>query len=176
MFWTFALDIFHYIHHEKAWTKSLRGKRILIISSFIESIREKVPIRKKLYDNVDLFPECSFVYAKPPQTQGGEPTRDFETELKDFYKRLDLLKDDYDVALCSAGGYGNLICNHIYESHKKSAIYVGGTLQVFFGILGARWLKERPDVVRLYMNEHWSRPKPSERPIGASSIEGGCYF
>jgi hypothetical protein len=35
---------------------------------------------------------------------------------------------------------------------------------MLFGVLGARWLKETPDAVRLYLNEHWSRPKsPSAR-------------
>jgi hypothetical protein len=176
MFWVFALDIFHYIYDPKAWTKALRGKRILIISAFTDSIREKVPIREKIYDGVDLFPGCSFIYAKPPQTQAGETSRAFEQELNDFTKRLDVIKDDYDVALVSCGGYGNLVCNYIYENHKKSAIYVGGVLQMYFGVLGGRWLKERPDVLRLFMNEHWSRPKASERPRNCDQVEGGCYW
>jgi hypothetical protein len=176
MFWVFALDIFHYIYDSKAWTKSLKDKRILIISPFIDSIREKVPIRDKLYDGVDLFPGCSFIYAKPPMTQAGEPSRDFETELNEFTKRLDYIKNDYDVALVSCGGYGNLVCNYIFEKHKKSAIYVGGVLQMYFGVLGSRWLKERPDVVRLYLNPHWSKPKASERPLNCDQVEGGCYW
>jgi hypothetical protein len=45
---------------------------------------------------------------------------------------------------------------------------------MLFGVLGARWLKETPDAVRLYLNEHWSRPKsPSAR---LQNIENGCYF
>jgi len=175
-FWAFALDIFHYIYDPQAWTKSLRGKRILIISSFVESIKEKIPLRHKLYDGVDLFPECTFIYMKPPMTQAGEPSREFEVELNDFTRKLDTIQGDYDVALVSCGGYGNLVCNYIYEKHRKSAIYVGGVLQMYFGVLGGRWLKERADVVRLFLNEHWSRPKTTERPANSQQVEGGCYW
>ena len=176
MFWVFALDIFHYIYDPKAWTKSLKGKRILIISAFVDSIREKIPLRNKLYDGVDLFPDCTFIFIKPPMTQAGEHSREFEIELNEFTKKLDAIRDDYDIALASCGGYGNLVCNYIYEKHKKSAIYVGGVLQMYFGILGGRWLKERADVVRLFLNEHWSRPKMSERPINCDQVEGACYW
>jgi len=176
VFWAFALDIFHYVYDPKAWTKSLQGKRILVISPFIESIREKVPLRTKLFDGVDLFPECKFVYIKPPMTQAGEPCQEFDVELLNFTKRLDELRDQYDVALVSCGGYGNPVCNYIFEKHGKSAVYVGGVLQMYFGVLGARWLKERPDAVRLFLNEHWSRPKVSERPANCEAIEKGCYW
>jgi hypothetical protein len=152
--WSFALDIFHYIY-ATPWTQALAKKRILIISPFIASFQEKLPNLAKIYDGVELFPECEFVFIKPPQTDSQE----FDVELSDFYKNLDLIRDTYDVALLSCGGYANPICNYIYENHGKSAIYVGGVLQMYFGILGNRWLKERPDVCRLFMNEFWSRPK-----------------
>jgi hypothetical protein len=172
-FWTFAMDIFHYIH-SVPWTHSLRGRRLLIVSAFEDSIREVLPNHAKIY-GVDLFPECTFTTIKPPQTQAAEPSREFDVELTDFCKRLDAIKDTYDVALVACGGYGNLVCNHMYES-GKSAIYVGGVLQMYFGVLGNRWLRERPDVVRLYMNEHWTRPKESEKPKNFQAVEGSCYW
>ena len=175
MAWSFALDIFHYIY-DTPWTQALQGKRILIISSFEESIREKIAIRSQIYDGVDLFPDCEFVFLKPPMTQADEPSREFDVEFAEFTDKLDSMWGDYDIALVSCGGYGNLVCNHIYEIHLKSAIYIGGVLQMYFGIVGARWFAERPDVVRLFMNEHWSRPKPSERPKGCEKVEKGCYW
>jgi len=173
--WAFSLDIFHYIFNTP-WTHALRGKRILIISSFEKSIQEKLPIREKIY-GVDLFPECSFVTIIPPQTQCEFNSGDsyFGDHLSKFKQELDEIKDTYDIALVSCGGYGNLVCNYIFES-GKSAIYVGGVLQMYFGILGGRWLKERPDVVRIFLNEHWSRPKQEEKPTGYQNIEGGCYW
>jgi hypothetical protein len=169
--WASVLDIYHYIY-ETPWTHALKGKRILIISPFEKSIKEKIPIREKIY-GIDLFPDCEIITICPPQTQGNEPSEDFIIELKRFTDRLDLL--EYDGALVSCGGYGNLVCNHIYNT-GKSSIYVGGVLQMYFGILGNRWLQERPDVIRLFLNSYWSKPKQEEIPNGSKNIENGCYW
>ena len=175
MIWAFALDIFHYIH-SNPWTTALCGKRILIISSFVDSMKENILHRSKLYDDVDLFPECSFLFIRPPITNAGEISQEFDIELEEFYQKLDVLKDDYDVALLACGGYANPICSYIYRNHKKSAIYVGGVLQMYFGILGNRWITERPDILHLYCNDFWKRPKLTERPRQYEKIENGCYW
>ena len=172
-FWAFTLDIFHNIYNVP-WTQSLKGKRLLIISPFIESMKEKVDILPEIYGK-NLFPECSFVFIKPPQTQGECESEEFDIELEKFMKEIERLKDDFDIALCSCGGYGNLVCAEIYKL-GKSAIYIGGVLQMYFGIYGNRWLKERPDILRLFMNKHWSRPKEEECPNGHKKVEGGCYW
>lgn len=171
--WALSLDIFHYIY-STPWTHALRGKRVLIVSPFEQSIREKLPIRSKIY-GIDLFPECEISTICPPQTHAGEESAEFDVELERFKKRLDQIKDTYDIALLSCGGYANPVAAYLFEC-GKSAVYVGGVLQMYFGILGGRWLKERPDVVRMYLNEHWSRPKESERPKNCKNIEGGCYW
>jgi hypothetical protein len=171
--WSFAMDVFHNIYNNP-WTLSLRGKRILIISSFVDSIKEKIDDREKIY-GVDLFPECKFVFLKPPQTQGDNPSREFIEELKDFHRQIDEVINDFDVALVSCGGYGNLICSYIYQQ-GKSAIYVGGVLQMYFGIYGERWVRERPDVLNFFLNKHWSRPKESEKPKNNQKIENNCYW
>jgi hypothetical protein len=175
MFWANALDIFHYIR-SCPWTTALRGKKVLIISSFAESINEKLAIREHLYDGVDLFPDCEIITLRPPQTQGTEPSSQyFGTDLRTFLEKIDELDGKYDIALVSCGGYGNLVCSHIFK-RGKSAIYVGGVLQMYFGILGTRWLLERGDAVRLYLNEYWSRPKDSEKPSNHATIEKACYW
>lgn len=171
--WAHALDVFEYINY-KPWTISLKGKRILIISSFIESIKQKIPIREKIY-GIDLFPECTFEFIKPPQTNGNEISLEWDLELKKFTNELDNMIDMYDIALVSAGGYGNLICDYIY-CKGKSAVYVGGTLQMYFGIYGNRWLQERPSILRLYLNGYWSRPTEEEKPKNYKAIEGSCYW
>jgi hypothetical protein len=178
MFCSFAFDIFHYIHSSKnPWTLALKGKRILIISAFEESILEKLPNRDKIY-GLELFPDCTFVTIKPPQTQGDEPSDEYYIEADRFFKRLDKLKNKYDIALVSCGGYGNMVCNYIYENHEKSAIYVGGVLQMYFGILGNRWRRERYDIIKLFVdgNPYWSSPKESEKPKNHVNVEGSCYW
>jgi len=171
MAWARALDVFNYIH-SNAWTTALKGKRILIISAFIESIKEK--IGKPIYP-VDLFPDCSFVFIKPPQTQGENLSLEWYIEYDKWFKLLDTYKDEYDVALVSCGGTGNIVCNHIFEC-GKSAIYIGGVLSTYFGVYNSRMLSENKYAVTAYLNQHWSRPKVSERPAGFKNVESGCYW
>ena len=171
--WGFVFDIFHYIK-AMPWTFTLKGKRVLIVSSFADTMREKDKTRDKVY-GIDLFPECNLMYIKPPQTQADEPCDGFTIELERFYKQLDSISGNYDVALVAAGGYGNLICDHIYNT-GHSAIYVGGVLQMYFGIIGQRWIRERSDVIRHYINEHWTRPSDQEKPRNYTAIEKSCYW
>ena len=172
-FWNAAFDVFNYIH-TLPWTLALRGKRLLIVSAFTRSIQEKLPYIKDIYGR-DLFPECTITTIQPPQTHGQGMCREFNEELEYFCHELDKLKDTYDVALVSCGGYSNLVCNHIYEHNGKSAICVGGVLQMYFGIVGERWLHTNKDIISLYMNKYWSRPKDIEKPMNYQSVEGGYY-
>ena len=171
--YAFSFDIFQFIHNNP-WTHSLKDKRVLFISPFEESIKEKIEIRKHIY-GIDLFPGCEILTIKPPQTQGNENSKEFDIELDKFIKKLDNIQNNYDIALVSCGGYGTLVCNHIFKT-GKSAIYVGGVLQMYWGILGQRWLRERPDIIRLYLNEYWTRPKENEKPKDYKNVEGSCYW
>ena len=178
--WTKAFDIFHYIYGTP-WTHALKGKRILIVSSFAETIRKQIAVRQNLYDGVDLFPDCSFVFIQPPQTHGAIPSTPDDTDyygvyLAKFTTQLNEIKDTYDVALVACGGYGNPVCNHIFESSGKTAINVGGVLQMYFGVAGNRWYRNSPEIIQLFLNEHWTRPSPEERPAGAETIENACYW
>ena len=173
--WAFVYDIYHNIFGQP-WTHALKGKRVLIISAFVESYKKKVEagVLDKIY-GIDLFPECELLFLKPPQTQGANSSEEFDVELERFAKRIEAIKEQFDVALCSCGGYGNLICAKIFEM-GKSSIYVGGVLQMYFGVLGQRWLRERPSIVRLFLNKDWSRPQDSEKPKDFKKVEGSCYW
>lgn len=171
--WALALDIFNYIQ-VRPWTHAFRGKRILIISAFVDSIKEKLDIREKIY-GIDLFPECEFVFIKPPQTQGENTSREFYIELNEFTEKIKQISSQFDIALVSCGGYGNLVCSEIYKM-GKSALYIGGVLQMYFGIYGSRWERERSDILSLYKNDYWTRPKENERPRGFKNVEASCYW
>jgi len=168
-----VFDIFHYIKGMNTiWTHALKGKRLLIISAFIDEMKNQERNLQKIY-GIDLFPNCKFVYLKPPQTNGDEPSQSFFIELKKFVIHIQNIKNSFDIALVSCGGYGNLVCNYIYKM-GKSAIYVGGVLQMYFGIYGERWLLERRDIMKLYKNNYWIRPKKG--PKNYKKIENGCYW
>jgi hypothetical protein len=165
-----AFDIFHYIY-SKPWTHALANKRILIISGFVESIKTQ---SRNVYP-VDLFPGCTFIYLKPPQTNGMNKSRDWFIEFDQFCEQIKAIQDTFDIALCSCGGYGNPVCSYIY-SLGKSAIYVGGVLQMYFGIYGKRWLNERKEIISLFMTSEWKRPSDNEKPAQFNTIESGCYW
>jgi hypothetical protein len=86
----------------------------------------------------------------------------------------DISKIDFDVALLAAGGYGMPLCGFIKQQLNKGAIYVGGCLQLFFGIKGRRW-DTNPEVTKYY-NEFWVRASEEETPRVSNQIEGGCYW
>ena len=61
-FWALTLDVFDHIN-TRQWTRELEGKRILIISAFVDSFKDKINVREKIY-GIDLFPNCEFVFFK----------------------------------------------------------------------------------------------------------------
>jgi hypothetical protein len=168
-----VLDIFDTVCCDP-WTRALRGKRLLIVSAFADTMRSQVALNVRPYP-VELFPECTFTFLKPPQTQGGNPGRPFGQEMEALVGRVRAVKDTFDVALCACGGYGNPLCAAIYNM-GKSAIYVGGVLQMYFGVYGARWERETPEALSAYKHAGWVRPAPSERPAGREQIEDSCYW
>ena len=170
-----VLDIYNFIKYDIVWTTALRGKRILIVSAFVETIKTKLPVLEKIYRR-DLFPECSFIFIKPPQLSGDCESKDWEIEFNLFCGELDRLKETYDVALLSMGGLGNLCANYIFTNHGKSAIYIGGVLSMYFGIYANRWIGEKGSILKMYMNEHWSKPALSEHYKGCNKVENGCYI
>ena len=66
-----------------------------------------------------------------------------------------------------------------YEKTKlnKSAIYVGGGLQLMFGVMGTRW-ENNPMWKQIIHTEgcKFIRPSDSETCSNQNSIEGGCYW
>jgi hypothetical protein len=160
----FVFDIFHYLRHP--WTHALRGRRLLIVSPFVDMIQTQPPAY-----HTNLFPDCTFVYVKPPQTHGNEPSRDWTLEFTELCAAVDAV--EFDVALCSCGGYGNPLCGYLF-SKGKSAIYVGGVLQMYFGIYGGRWIKERKDILTMHLTPDWKRP--TVKPEGHAAIESSCYW
>jgi hypothetical protein len=81
---------------------------------------------------------------------------------------------DFDIALLGCGGYGMPLASFIKNELNKPSIYIGGGLQILFGIKGDRW-DNHEDVGKFY-NSYWSRPLQTERPDAANSVEGGCYW
>ena len=60
-----------------------------------------------------------------------------------------------------------------------ASIYIGGALQLLFGIVGNRWRgfqKHNPVLSRLMNNSNWVAPLKSERPPGYKTEESAAYW
>lgn len=149
-----------------SWMPALKSKRILIVHPFSDTFQKQ--IHKKIFSN--WFEDCTFQFIKPPLTlAGNHQNKDWQEHFKEFTESFKV--DDYDIALVAAGGYGMLISDFIFKS-GKSVMYIGGALQLFFGVIGKRWFTNKT-ILKL-MNDNWIRPE--EKPDNYIKVEKGCYW
>lgn len=133
-----VLDVYHFVHFEP-WTLALKGCRILFAvgasMNLATAMRDKWSARTNIY-GCDFFPECSadFIYvgtnsAKYPATEG------------------------YDVVITDSRS------QFIVDAFKRgrSIIVLESALALLFGIFDANSMKNRPDILRMYMNSFWTK-------------------
>ena len=170
----------------KPWSHSLYGKKVLIINPFIESMK------KQLSNNFQIFKDPSkkifldtqeFIFYKSYQTSAGNYIH------KNWLETYTLMCNDikklndefnFDIALLGCGGYGLPLCNFIKTKLNKSAIYIGGGLQLLFGVMGHRW-ENRDDWKQIIKdnnepNNKFIRPSGDEIISNKNAIENGCYW
>ena len=165
-----AIEPFYF---DNPWSEELKGKKVLIIYPFSETIKKQYKNREKLWTNPNVLPDFELLTYKTVQSIGGiGPHKDWKESLE--IMKNDISKLDFDVALLGCGSYGLPLVNYIKTELGKTAIYIGGGLQVLFGIKGKRW-DTHSDVSKMY-NEHWVRPLNEETPIDYRKVENGCYW
>ena len=158
-----ALEPYYY---KESWMSALKNKKVLIVHPFSKTFQKQ--IGKKLFDR-EWFEGCEFTFVEPPFTlAGNHENKDWQEH---FQKFTESLTADYDIALVAAGGYGMLISDYIFKS-GKSVMYIGGALQIFFGVIGKRWFTNK-EILKL-MNKNWVRPV--EKPNNFTKVERGCYW
>ncbi|MCD7889292.1 MAG: hypothetical protein LUG23_05190 [Oscillospiraceae bacterium] len=161
-------------YSENPWTKCLKGKKVLVIHPFTDTIRNQYGKREYLFDNPDILPEFELLTLKAVQTISGNRDPRFETWFDALdYMFNEAMKLDFDVALIGCDAYGFPLVAKLKKAGKK-AIHMGGVLQVLFGIKGSRWDND-PVVSSLY-NQYWVRPAENEKPSNYGSVENGCYW
>lgn len=159
------------------WTRVLKGKRVLIVHPFVESIRYQYENnRTKLWDNPDVLPEFKeLLTLKAVQSIADakeQPYEDWFDALK--YMEDEISKLDFDVAIIGCGAYGMCLAAHV-KRMGKVAIHLAGWTQMLFGVYGNRWLKDQPEYSK-FINKYWIRPNENEKPKGADLVENGCYW
>ena len=80
----------------------------------------------------------------------------------------------FDIVLVGAGGYGMLLSHFIFREWNVSVVYVGGALQLFFGVIGKRWFTHK--AIMDLVNDYWTRPIKEDQPPSYSKVERGCYW
>jgi len=163
-----------------SWTQSLAGKKVLVIHPFEKSIRSQFQRRELLFSDSKFLPDFSLDVLRAEQTAGDNQEL---TKFPSWFDSLNSMKQeigrrDFDVALIGAGAYGMFLASEC-KRIGKTAIHIGGALQLLFGIYGRRWTDPTsPDSAKVLplINEHWAGPAPSEVPAGVLRVEGGSYW
>ncbi len=169
-----AFDCLGCLNINKPYYMALNGKKVLIINPNAKLIESQYKIKEKILPKDKELPSFILKTYAPINTQGSAQTNKYSTWKECLKKMVEEIKlIDFDIALVSCGSYGIPICAEIFKL-GKTAVYVGGALQMFFGILGKRW--ENNITYKKYINEYWKRPLPDEKPDGYKMVEGGCYW
>ena len=155
-----------------SWTYSLKGKKVLVVHPFQETIENQYKKREKLFMNPDFLPQFELKTLKAIQSIGGESSfSDWFSALEWMKKEMDEI--DYEICIIGCGAYGLPLAAHAKRTGHK-AIHLGGATQLLFGIRGNRW-DSQPQYAGLF-NEYWVRPSEDEKPATASLVENACYW
>lgn len=174
-----AMEPYYYMNNPQYnFGKIFKGKRVLIITSHYETTKHQLPKNDVLFEKPIFDPTTEFYVYKPPQQNGGNHDNESWIHHLEIMKR-DLLriknkKFKFDIALVSCGGFGMIISNYIYSELSASAMYLGGALQIYFGIMGNRWNSN--ERILKHKNEHWTRPMEIDKPKNPQLCENNCYW
>lgn len=168
-----------YIEKVEFWfslLNAIKTDNIGFVSFFKKDMERQVskldwiyPARKdKAYCKKDTS-QWKFIFSENT-IEGSEPKdQSWFDVLDDLVERC--LKQNCDVYFISCGCYGLILCDRLKAAGKK-AIYVGGLLQLMFGLKGKRWDNRKE--VSDYYNNYWTYPET--KPKNWQKIEGGCYW
>ncbi len=174
------IDIYSYcapFSYKQPWTSALKGKKVLVVHPFTESIKRQYELREKLFEDPEVLPEFKKLYlVKAVQSIAGNGKN---TGYEDWFEALSAMEKeidsyDYDVAIIGCGAYGMSLAAHC-KRQGKIAIHMASWVQMLFGIYGQRWAVDQPEYAN-YINKYWTRPMESEKPKNADIVENGAYW
>lgn len=167
----------------KPWSHALKGKRVLVIHPFSETISHQYALyRERIFsprlEADDILPKFELKTLQAVQSLNCNIEN---VNFRNWFEALKYMQDectkiDFDVAIIGCGAYGFPLAAFVKQI-GKGAIHLGGATQILFGIMGKRWeIGEYHQILSQYINEYWTRPLESEKPKKADNIEGGCYW
>lgn len=149
--------------------------RWLVVSPFVKTMQKQLPRMKQVNDpdgkmEIDwnhLEKTCQFVRCPFQSHLEPSPYASWDDGLEKLTKEISLR--EFDLALIGAGAWSLPLGSRI-KRMGKSAIHMGGEMQLLFGIKGKRWAH-----ITSY-NSSWVTAEPDERPKNRNSVEDGCYW
>jgi hypothetical protein len=177
-----------YYHPAAAqWTHLLSGKRVAVVSSFADSIRDQIwkgrleacwkgGAADGLWSTAEPIEWTFHRTGYAPTTALGNA--DWPAGIKDWEEAVNtvvqrVLASGAQVALIGCGGLGMILGARLRE-RGVSCVVLGGAIQILFGVKGKRWATH--DVISKFWNGSWVWPTAAEIPNGSHFIEGGCYW
>ncbi len=147
----------------------LQKKRVLIVSAFAETMRTQARYLEQIHEGAFNFNITNISFCTAPQSIAFSSASSWYQNFADMKREISTMP--FDIALIAAGGYGHPLVSALAES-GKSAIYVGGILQMVFGIDGDRYKNDS----RIKKNNYWRTPSAEETPARHKDVENGCYW
>ncbi len=151
---------------------NLPTNNLCFVSYFTEEMQKQVPLMNWIYPKKIRYKknprDWKFVFSENT-IAGNEPKdKTYNEVLEDLFQRC--LKQDADVYFLSCGCYGLPLQYKLKEAGKKS-IYVGGLMQLLFGLKGKRWDERK--IINQHYNKYWKYP--TKKPKNSELVEGWCY-
>ena len=174
---------------ENPWSSCLRNKTVLIVHPFVDTIKCQLARRELIFPHSpNTLPPFRVKFVKSFQCIGEQPLphRDWNETMHATMRLVDGV-GHFDVALIAAGSYGLPLAVYCKSVKKASAIVVGGSLQLLFGIRGMRWDGLYPSGFKYPMydtngsmqtmyNSNWIYPLRSDTVIHPGKIEHGSPY
>ena len=161
---------------DKPWTDHLKGKKVLVISPFAESIERNFQNLDKIW-NGKIRPNFELkAYAYPFALTLNGPDQRYSASDQIYQEFLQLLRQEmpkHDVGIFGTG-YTSLLFTTECKRLGKAGIHLGGSTQILFGIKGQRWREIKE--FQPFFNEYWTDPLSFEIPEDYKKVEGGCYW
>lgn len=167
--------ISHYGEVKTPWPSFLKGKKVLVLSSHANTIKHQWKNIDLIWGNKrDLIAPFELVDAISTPFHPMIDDRQYPN-CENFEQLVQITKDridtyDYDVLLSGISTQSPFYIDHA-KKMGKIGIQTGGVLQLFFGILGERWIKSNngyfyPGYENWYkmFNENWIYPLSADEP------------
>ena len=159
-------------YFDDPWSAQLEGRRGLVVHPVDRTIAEQYTKRTRFFAHPGILPDFELRTVRAVQGLAGSrpPFDTWFAALHHMIAQIELV--EFDVALIGADAYGLPPAAHVRRS-GRTAVHMGGALQILFGIKGRR-RDAIPEISRRY-DQHWVRPGRDEQVSGSQSVEGGCH-